>query len=185
MATKIVAVFGLPCSGKTTIIKALMEASNELIAYVSSGDIARRLSTNKEIAHMAKGNLFPYEEPLREEILGLIMKRQTAGASHVIIDGFPRFDEQVQWMLEHGLLGEATGCLIQIHGDKLLERAIARDRDVQDDHIALCKKIESQSEKIDGMEKIIFRLGIPYFTVINYDLETAVIDFAKRIGLRK
>jgi adenylate kinase family enzyme len=179
-------MFGLPCSGKTTIIKALAAASKEIIAHVSSGDIARRLSTDKELAHMAEGNLFPFEEPLRAEILKLVHKRRGQGSEVIFIDGFPRFDDQVSWMLDNQLAGsDLEGCLVQVVGENLLDRAKERMRDDQDGLEKIQLKIEEQRKKIDAMEKVIFRHGIPYFTVMNNDPIHATERLSKIVGLRK
>ena len=186
LSGRVVCVFGLPCSGKTTLIKALIASSKELMAYVSSGDIARKLSTDKEIAHMAKGNLFPFEEPLRKEIYDIVHKRRTSGAEVIFLDGFPRFDDQVMWLLENQFAGTVMeGCFIQVIGSDLHDRARGRMRNNQDDKQKLDLKIAEQAKKIEEMEKVIHRHGIPYYCIPNTDMEVAVKDMAKRIGIKK
>ena len=143
LSGRVICVFGLPCSGKTTVIKALMGSSKELMAHISSGDIARKLSTDTEIKHMAKGNLFPFEEPLRADIYSSIHKRRTSGAEVIFLDGFPRFDDQVKWLLENQLAGTIMeGCFVQIIGDDLHSRALGRMRNDQDASDKLDKKIK-------------------------------------------
>lgn len=183
---RVVGVFGLPCSGKTTIIKTLINASKEIIAHISSGDIARRLSSGVETATMKEGNLFPLEDVLRDELLKLINKRKASGAEIIFLDGFPRFDEQVQWMLDNRLTGtELDGCLIQIVGDDLLERAKLRSRDDQDQHKFIIEKFRKQDQMINDMENIIHRFGIPYYVVMNHDVVNATKNLAKILKLRK
>jgi adenylate kinase family enzyme len=182
----VIGIFGLPCSGKTTIIEALTKSSKEIIAKISSGDIARQLSTDKETAHMAKGELFPYEEPLREEISRIIEARRVSGAGLILLDGFPRFDEQVHWMVEKRYAGtQYEGCLIQVIGDDLYGRARFRARDDQDEIDKIVKKIENQKAKIAKMEEYIFRMGVPYFTIVNTDLIEATVTLTKALGIRK
>jgi len=183
-----IGVFGLPGSGKSTILDMLIGSSREIIAKISSGDIARRLSQEAEVKHMADGNLFPDENKLRDEILGLINKRRSSGAELVILDGFPRFAEQCHWLLENQLLGgDGNGCLIKIHCEPkdAIERAVSRSRDSQDSYDSIKKKIDKQMKMIDEMEQEIFRYGLPYFTVANVSLQNAVETFAKYVGLRK
>jgi adenylate kinase family enzyme len=183
---RIVGVFGLPCSGKTTVIKTLIAASRNLIAHISSGDIARKLSSNKEIEIMKEGNLFPFEDVLRDELIKVINLRKSRGADLIILDGFPRFSDQVQWMLDNGLAGTLSdGCLIQIMGDDLINRAMLRLRDVQDGPAFIKKKIEKQRQMINSMEDIIHRMGIPYYVVINHDVVNATHSLAKILKLRK
>lgn len=183
---RIIGVFGLPCSGKTTLINTIISSSKEIIARISSGDIARRLSTENEISHMAKGNLFPHEEPLRKEIASFIDKRRASGAEAIILDGFPRTSDQVQWMLDNQYAGtELEGCLILVRGDNLVQRAQERYRDDQDSIDKVLKKIDTQDKDISNMEKTIFSLSIPYFTVHNTDLALAAKNFSKFIGIKK
>ena len=182
---RIIGVFGLPCSGKTTIIKALMESSRELMAHISTGDIARKLSDVNELANMADGNLFSDEDKMRSELLSMINKRKSQGAEVIFLDSCPRFDDQVHWMISQQLVGPDEGCLIKITGDNLIDRAKERMRDDQDATDKLTKKIVTQSKFIDSMERAIFYYSIPYFTIMNHDLEHAVRQLAKYAGLRK
>jgi len=184
---RVVGIFGLPCSGKSTLAKAITQASKELIAHVSTGDIARRLSTAKETQHMAEGNLFPDEDKIRAEMLDMVNKRRSQGSEIIILDSCPRFDDQVKWMVENQLVGvdPSDGCLIKVIGDDLIRRAQERMRDDQDQLIQLNKKIEKHSLMIEQMEALIFRYGIPYYTVVNHEMAQAVKEFAKYLGLRK
>ncbi len=185
LMSKIIGVFGLPCSGKTTLITALKESSRQLIVHVSTGDIARKLSTIEDIKYMADGGLFPHEGPLRAELLKLINARQMSGADYIILDGFPRFDDQLQWMIDNHLVGTSfDGCLIQVIGEDLEKRAKARSRDDQDAYDKILKKIKEQQQKIDGMEKLIQTIAIPYYTVNNNELFQATKTLAKYIGIR-
>jgi len=186
LSGRVVCVFGLPCSGKTTVIQALIDSSKEILARICSGDIARQLSTDKEIAHMAKGNLFPFEEPLREKIYELIHKRRASGAEVIFLDGFPRFDDQIMWLLENQFAGtEQEGCFIQIIGEDIKTRALGRMRDDQDSADKFELKVKEQAKKIDEMEKVIHRHGIPYYCIPNTSLEIAARTMVKHVGLRK
>jgi adenylate kinase family enzyme len=186
LSGRVVCIFGLPASGKTTVIQSLIASSKELIAYISSGDIARKLSTEEDTAHMANGNLFPHEDKLREEIYNLIHKRRASGAEIIFIDGFPRFDQQVQWLVEQQFAGTVMeGCLIQIIGEDLAFRVGKRMRDHQDELDKFEKKLKDQSVKIFEMEKLIFKYGIPYYCIPNSDLSQAIKMLAKHTGIRK
>jgi len=183
---RVVGLFGLPCSGKTTVAKGLLGASREIIAHISTGDIVRGMATTDDVAHMAEGNMYPNEERIRAEIIKLVDKRRGQGAEVVVIDSCPRFDDQVKWMLEQQWVGTPNdGMLIQIRGDELVKRAQIRSRDNQDSIDALEKKIKKHQHMIDDMEKLIFKYGIPYYTVMNTDAIQATTHLAKLLGLRK
>jgi adenylate kinase family enzyme len=185
---RVIGMFGIPCSGKSTIIEMLVGASREIVARISSGDIARRLSQEAEIQHMAAGNLFPDEERLRAEILSLINKRKASGAEIIILDGMPRTVDQVYWLIENQFAGtDSDGCFIKVHCEpyEAIERAIGRSRDSQDAAEMIKRKIEKQMKMIDEMESWIFRLGIPYYTINNTSLQNAVETLSKYIGLKK
>lgn len=183
---RIIGVFGVPCSGKSTLIETLVQSSKEIIAHIKTGDIARRLSTEVEMEHMAQGNLFPFEDRMREEILKMVTKRKSQGAELVFLDSCPRFDEQVKWMLDNQMAGtEEDGCFIKVIGENLRLRAEHRMRDDQDELDKLALKIEKQEKMIDQMEKVIFQYSVPYYTVMNSDLIKAASHLAKIVGLRK
>lgn len=183
---RVIGMFGLPCSGKTTLAQTIVGSSKEIIAHISTGDIARRISTESDTEHMAEGNLFPDEDRIRTEIKSMIKKRRSQGAEVILLDGCPRFDDQVKWMLEEQWVGSPDdGMLVQIRGDELIKRAYLRDRDNQDNKEILEKKIKKHQRMIDDMERIIFYYGIPYYTVNNSDLFQASKNLSKLIGLRK
>lgn len=183
---RVIGIFGLPCSGKSTLSKAITNSSREVIAHVSTGDIVRQISTDEQMNHIAEGNLFPDEDKIRAEVAKIVEKRRSQGAEVVLLDGCPRFDDQVKWMIEQQWLGSPDdGMIIQVRGDDLIKRALNRNRDNQDDVIALEKKIAKHQKMINKMEKVIFFYGIPYYTVMNVDLLQAATHMAKLIGLRK
>jgi adenylate kinase family enzyme len=182
----VVGIFGLPCSGKTTIVKTLVGASREIIATISTGDIVRKLSSEAETANMAKGELFSDEDRLRTEVLNIINKRRVSGAELILLEGMPRTKEQVEWLLKEQLVGgPGNGCLVQIMGDRLLERAGNRFRDEQDASDLLQLKIDKQQKEISRMDDYIHRIGIEYWVIQNYQLDLAVKRFAHLLGLRK
>ena len=187
LSGRVIGVFGLPCSGKSTVIQAVLDSSKEILARISSGDIARRLSTEADAKFMADGGLFPHEEPLRKEILETIDKRRASGAEIVFLDGFPRTPQQVTWMADNQLAGHLAGCFIQVwcEPEQLLARAAYRMRDEQDKFEALKKKIAVQQTYLYTLDKTIAHYGFPYYMVVNDDPAHAVKQMAKFVGLKK
>ena len=164
-----------------------MESSREVLSHIITGDIARELSTAKETQHMAEGNLFPHEDLIRAKTAEMVEKRRKHGAEIVFLDGCPRFDDQVKWLLEQQFIGAETGCLVKIESDvyESIERAKQRNRDEQDKTEFLLKKIEKHSQMIAQMERLISYYAIPYYTIPNTDLFQATKTLAKYVGLRK
>jgi len=182
----IVGVFGLPCTGKTSVIQTLTQSSREILACISSGDIARRLSTEADTQHMAAGNLYPHEDKLRSEIFDLIKKRRASGAELIFLDGFPRTADQIQWLMANQLAGTTNeGCIVQVVAFDVVNRALKRMRSDQDTAEAIKKKIHTQSEEINKMDKLMHEMSIPYYTIINNDLTTAALRLTHLMGLKK
>ncbi len=99
----LVCVTGLPLSGKSTVAKQLQAECPYPCSLFSTGDIVRGLiaaETEKaeELrAETTKLDLFPLEDKLREEIKKRIEESE---ASDIVIDGFPRTGDQVNWLID-------------------------------------------------------------------------------------
>ena len=90
--SKCVVLIGPPCSGKSTIGKSL--AYNTGYKYISSGDIARKMAEKDgSIEDLNAGNMAP-EDMMREEIAKIL-----GSDDDIILDGFPRFSDQYEWMI--------------------------------------------------------------------------------------
>lgn len=91
----IIIMLGAPCSGKSTIGKTL--AGIYKIPYISSGDIARKMGEeNKDIGRdLISGMLAP------EEFMRSAIKNSILGVNSYVLDGFPRFDDQYDWLFEN------------------------------------------------------------------------------------
>ena len=99
MNKKIIVLVGPPCSGKSTIGKEVIHMIPNT-CYVSSGDIARRMAKNNMMAQsdLDNGKLAP-ECLMRKSISSsLYHKLKRRDMDMVILDGFPRFGEQAEWL---------------------------------------------------------------------------------------
>lgn len=157
---KIWCVIGLPCSGKSTAAKILAKALGGS-TYISTGDIARELSVNsKELwATTEKNDQFPLEDKLRFE---LNVKIATAPTANVIIDGFPRFKEQAEYLIDK--LWEYIPTVIEVNaGDQstLMWRARNRARDSRDTNdFEFAQRMATASKNLTGaLEVLNSRLG--------------------------
>jgi adenylate kinase len=88
---------GPPCSGKSTIAKEICKKLD--LIYISSGDIARRMAEdNDDIkGRLDSGQMAP-EYKMRTMIYHDITRCLDHNRSFVL-DGFPRFLEQYEWLI--------------------------------------------------------------------------------------
>lgn len=118
---KCVILIGPPCSGKSTVGKQL--ASNIGYEYVSSGDIARKMAEEDgTIDSLNAGKMAP-EDRMREEI-GDILNQ----GNNIILDGFPRFTEQYEWLVDRFSDRKFAFILVDAPTLLLFNRVIARGR---------------------------------------------------------
>ena len=121
-----IVLIGPPCSGKSTIGTLL---ANKLeYSYVSSGDIARAMAkedgTEKQLA---AGNMAP-EDKMRK-IIGNHLKSNR----DIVLDGFPRFNDQLDWMMNRFMDRRFVFLFVDVPTLTLFNRADSRNRD--DDHV--------------------------------------------------
>ena len=93
-----IVLVGPPCSGKSTTGK--LTASKMNIEYISSGDIAREMAKHDVVinADLSAGYMAP-EDKMRKSISDKLWYNLfTKGKDVVILDGFPRFGDQANWL---------------------------------------------------------------------------------------
>lgn len=94
----LIVLVGGPCSGKSSAGK--IAAKNLHAQYISSGDIAREMARYDVDMQMDlnKGKLAP-EQRMRQEVSKHLWKYfHKKDQDLVILDGFPRFGEQAEWL---------------------------------------------------------------------------------------
>lgn len=174
---KIYAFIGLPCSGKTQAARFISSHING--TYISTGDISRRLMTTEEERNLtAAADQYPGEDALRMELTKQIEK---APESPIIIDGFPRFPEQAQFMIEEYYY--YSPIVIEINaGDErtLLTRAHFRHRDTQDNLEQFTGRIRAASSNLTGIYKVLQEQFIPFYTIMSTSEDIMLTQF-KRI----
>ncbi len=102
---KIIAFFGINGAGKTTVANALRKQDTS-IAYLGAGDLLRREIQNKTpfgldyMQKMANGEMAPSEKT-NQLVIDEITKLENSGKySILILDGFPRNAEQLEFSKE-------------------------------------------------------------------------------------
>ena len=127
MSKKLFLIIGAPGSGKTTDAELIAEKHDHVTHY-STGDmfraeVASGSERGKEIdSYISKGNLVPINIVI-ETIVGAIKKAPT---DVVIIDGYPRSDEQMV-ELDKYLAGEASVTLVNVI-EVVVSEEVAKDR---------------------------------------------------------
>jgi adenylate kinase family enzyme len=176
-------VIGEPCVGKGTLIKAVHEKILEdaPVAVLSCGDIVRKLLTAEDREIMKNGGLFPREDPLRDEIYQTVEHMFAFGADVVILDGFPRWNDQLQWMMNN-FVYPMQAIRVMAQSDFELEtRAAKRNRDEFDRPPQLWQRVAEQRARVAEMESMFGMYAIPYSTVINDHVERATAEFISRV----
>lgn len=128
MSRKIIVLIGPPCSGKSSVGK-IAASKVPMAHYISSGDIARKMAErNDTIKHnLDCGRLAP-ESEMRQNILSAL-KDAFRHSQTVILDGFPRFYDQLDWLNKMLPMDIEIRCvLVYAKLSTIIERSSARGR---------------------------------------------------------
>lgn len=151
-----VILLGQSNSGKSTLGKAVARRLG--IRYISSGDIARSMNDASVQDDLNSGKMAP-EDKMRSMILNEINSCDTS----YILDGFPRFYDQYEWInqnIDHGLIYVN----INVPYDDIISRATIRGRK-DDDHIN--EKMKFFREMTEPMIREIIECGEQVYIVDN------------------
>lgn len=127
----LIVLTGGPCSGKSSVGK--IAAKNLHAQYISSGDIAREMARYDVGMQMDlnKGKLAP-EQRMRQEVSKCLWKYfYKKDQDLVILDGFPRFGEQAEWL--HNEFHDVDIRYVCIFAAYHVLRARAENRNRDDD----------------------------------------------------
>lgn len=185
----IISFIGAPCVGKGVLIKRVHERllDQARVGLVSTSDIVKSLLTDTDVETMRGGALFPRETELRDALYQSIERQYAMGAEAVLLDGFPRFDDQVVWMVQTFYDRPLQVFQVQAPSElHLLQRARARARDQFDtDPMLFGRRVVLQRQLLSGAEARILQYALRYSTIINDDLERATLDALSRIKIPK
>lgn len=127
-------IFGPPCSGKSAAGKYV--AKKLKWDYISSGDIARQMAMADPVCHarLNEGIMAP-ENDMRAHIKNMIVMSFN-NHHNFILDGFPRFQEQYDWLMDilnglapYDLDPQIIKVLMDVSPYKITFRAVKRGRD--------------------------------------------------------
>jgi adenylate kinase family enzyme len=183
MSNLILMVLGEPCVGKGTLIKAIHEKilDEAPVAILSCGDIVRNLLTDEDRESMKQGGLFPREEPLRDAIYQTVEHMFAFGADVVILDGFPRWNDQLQWMMNNFTYPMQAIRIMAQSDFEIERRAAQRNRDDFDRPPQLWGRVAEQRKRIAEMESMFGMYAIPYSSIINDHIARATAECIDRI----
>jgi adenylate kinase len=125
---KLFLIIGAPGSGKTTDAEIIAERNSDIIKHYSAGEMFRaEVASGSERgkiidSYISKGNIVPIEIAV-ETIVGAI---KNAPADVIIIDGYPRSNEQMT-ELDKYLASESDVDLVSVI-EVVVSEDVARDR---------------------------------------------------------
>lgn len=150
-------IIGAPGSGKTTDAE-LIAQNHENITHYSTGDMFRaEVASGSELGitldkYMSAGNLVPIEVAIKT-IVNAIKKAPTP---IIIIDGYPRSDEQML-ALDNYLLSEDEVKLINVIEVEVCEevardRVLGRGRGADDNNEVFDNRMKVYTEPLAGIQ---------------------------------
>ena len=151
-----IVLLGQSNSGKSTLGKVVAERYG--IRYISSGDIARSMKDIQVQKDLNSGEMAP-EDKMRSMILHEI----NSSDKPYILDGFPRFYEQYEW-LNQNIDYDLVYVSIEVPYEDILARAMRRSR--RDDEY-ISKKMEFYEQKTEPMIRDIFADGCNVYIISN------------------
>ncbi len=131
-------IIGAPGSGKTTDAELIAERNSDIITHYSTGDLLREeVASGSERgkiidSYISKGNIVPIEIAI-ETIISAI---KNASTDTIIIDGYPRSNEQMN-ALDDYLKKETNIALmnvieVEVSEETARERVLGRARGADD-----------------------------------------------------
>jgi adenylate kinase family enzyme len=179
---------GMPCSGKGTIVKALHEKLLDVYrtTVISTSDIVKKIITEEDKEIMKNGVLFPRETELRAELGYCIERVYALGTQLILLDGFPRFDDQVRWLRQTFYASPLEFYEVRAQDDfELVKRASLRNRDEFDQPEKFKQRLSEQRKLFSAAESMIQYYALPYRTIMNVDTTLAVSNAMQWINKNK
>ena len=153
---KLFLIIGAPGSGKTTDAELIAEKNSEMITHYSTGDMFRaEVASGSERGAVidsciSKGNLVPIEIAI-ETIVSAISKAPT---DVIIIDGYPRSDEQLQAL--EAQLNDSLKLInvieVVVSEETARDRVLGRARGADDNNEVFDNRMKVYTEPLKGIQ---------------------------------
>jgi adenylate kinase len=134
-----IVLLGVPGSGKSTQAELLIKNGN--LRWLSMGEVFRQKATPLQREQMVQGKLIDSQEATR--LLASELK-DLGDEPPIILDGFPRYTDQAQWLLEQNRQGAVTvKAVVYLFVDKAVveKRMLLRGR-VDDSAETIAKRFD-------------------------------------------
>lgn len=177
MDKKVYCVIGLPLSGKTHFAKLI--ANKYRYGHVSTGDIARSLMDGEaQAAETRKADMFPDEQRLRDNLIVTINSKPQ---SVVLVDGFPRSGDQVDFMINNMAYWFPEVIDVAAGDDStLLRRARERQRDVGDSNLReFEQRLNAAKKNQTAVYRVLTARSVQWKTVLSGDEQSMINQFEK------
>ena len=158
MNKKLILIIGAPGSGKTTDAELIAEQNSDIIKHYSTGDLLR-----KEVAsgsalgkiinsYISKGNIVPIEIAI-ETIISAIKQTEL---NTIIIDGYPRSNEQMNALDEYLKKEDSIELIrvieVEVSEETARDRVLGRARGADDNNEVFNNRMKVYTEPLTDIQ---------------------------------
>lgn len=155
---KLLLIIGAPGSGKTTDAELISEKNSDIIKHYSTGDLLREEvasgSTRGKIidSFISKGNIVPIEIAI-ETIISAIKATQM---DTIIIDGYPRSNEQMNALDEYLAKEESIELVsvieVEVSEETARDRVLGRARGEDDNNEVFNNRMKVYTDPLTDIQ---------------------------------
>ena len=158
MNKKLILIIGAPGSGKTTDAELIAEQNSDIIKHYSTGDLLREevasgSARGKIInSYISKGNIVPIEIAI-ETIISAIKQTEL---NTIIIDGYPRSNEQMNALDEYLKKEDSIELIrvieVEVSEETARDRVLGRARGADDNNEVFNNRMKVYTEPLTDIQ---------------------------------
>jgi len=155
---KLILIIGAPGSGKTTDAELIAEQNSDIIKHYSTGDLLREevasgSARGKIInSYISKGNIVPIEIAI-ETIISAIKQTEL---NTIIIDGYPRSNEQMNALDEYLKKEDSIELIrvieVEVSEETARDRVLGRARGADDNNEVFNNRMKVYTEPLTDIQ---------------------------------